>query len=417
MSAATKISPLAPKGGFPNLPSVKGVTFSAHASGIKNGSRSDTMLASISPLSSIAGVFTKSSTRSSAVLDCQEKLQKQTLSNSGFAFLVNSGNANAFTGRVGDLSVKKLVTAVSDSLGLPESNIFTSSTGVIGEPLPVDKLINAIPALKNSLRGDNFVAAATAIMTTDTFPKGASETISVGGKSVNICGIAKGSGMIAPDMATMLVYIFTDASITKTLLQKVVSELVGKTFNCITVDSDTSTSDTLLVAATGKSGADRINSINSNSYKAFKAGLEKVMLNLSHQVVKDGEGATKFIEILVEGAKRQDDSHNVAMSVANSPLVKTAIAGEDPNWGRIIMAIGKSGAPVERDKISVYFGDILVAKNGWLSPTYKERKAAQYMKNQELLIRVKLGLGVFKSTVWTCDLTHSYISINADYRS
>lgn len=417
MSAATKISPLAPKGGFPNLPSVKGVTFSAHASGIKNGSRADTMLASISPLSSIAGVFTKSSTRSSAVLDCQEKLQKQTLSNSGFAFLVNSGNANAFTGKVGDLSVRKLVTAVSDSLGLPESNIFTSSTGVIGEPLPVDKLINAIPALKNSLRGDNFAAAAAAIMTTDTFPKGASETISVGGKSVNICGIAKGSGMIAPDMATMLVYIFTDASITKTLLQKVVSELVGKTFNCITVDSDTSTSDTLLVAATGKSGADRINSINSNSYKAFKAGLEKVMLNLSHQVVKDGEGATKFIEILVEGAKRQEDSHNVAMSVANSPLVKTAIAGEDPNWGRIIMAIGKSGAPVERDKISVYFGDILVAKNGWLSPTYKESKAAQYMKNQELLIRVKLGLGVFKSTVWTCDLTHSYISINADYRS
>lgn len=417
MSAGIKISPLAPKGGFPSLPSVKGVTFSAHASGIKNENRADTMLASISPLSSIAGVFTKSSTRSSAVLDCQEKLQKQTLSNSGFAFFVNSGNANAFTGRVGDLSVRKLVTTVSDSLGLPESNIFTSSTGVIGEPLPVDRLINAIPALKNSLRGDNFAAAATAIMTTDTFPKGAGETISVGGKSVNICGIAKGSGMIAPDMATMLVYIFTDASITKTLLQKVVSELVGKTFNCITVDSDTSTSDTLLVAATGKSGADRINSINSNSYKAFKAGLEKVMLNLSHQVVKDGEGATKFIEILVEGAKRQEDSHNVAMSVANSPLVKTAIAGEDPNWGRIIMAIGKSGAPVERDKISVYFGDILVAKNGWLSPTYRERKAAQYMKNQELLIRVKLGLGIFKSTVWTCDLTHSYISINADYRS
>ena len=254
-------------------------------------------------------------------------------------------------------------------------------------------------------------------MTTDTFSKGAGETISVEGKSVNICGIAKGSGMIAPDMATMLVYIFTDASISKKLLQKVVSELVEKTFNCITVDSDTSTSDTLLVAATGKSGISCINSINSDSYKTFKAGLEKVMLNLCHQVVKDGEGATKFIEVLVEEARLQKDSHNVAMSVANSPLVKTAIAGEDPNWGRIIMAIGKSGAQVERDKISIYFGDLLVAKNGWLSPNYQESKAAQYMKNQELLIRIKLGVGVFKSTVWTCDLTHSYISINADYRS
>ncbi|MAR50939.1 MAG: bifunctional ornithine acetyltransferase/N-acetylglutamate synthase [Rhodobacteraceae bacterium] len=417
MSAETKISPLAPKSGFPSLPSVKGVTFSAHASGIKNKNRVDTMLALISPLSSIAGVFTKSSTRSRAVLDCQEKLQKQCQSNSGFAFLVNSGNANAFTGKVGDLSVRKLVTALSDSLGLPESNILTSSTGVIGEPLPVDKLINAIPVLKNSLREDNFSAAASAIMTTDTFSKGAGETISVEGKSVNISGIAKGSGMIAPDMATMLVYIFTDASISKKLLQKVVSELVEKTFNCITVDSDTSTSDTLLVAATGKSGISCINSINSDSYKTFKAGLEKVMLNLCHQVVKDGEGATKFIEVLVEEAKLQKDSHNVAMSVANSPLVKTAIAGEDPNWGRIIMAIGKSGAQVERDKISIYFGDLLVAKNGWLSPNYQESKAAQYMKNQELLIRIKLGVGVFKSTVWTCDLTHSYISINADYRS
>ena len=269
MSKQIKMSPLAPKGGFPNLPIVRGVTFSACASGVKYKNRTDTMLASISPLSSIAGVFTKSSTRSSAVLDCQEKLAGFSKNNSGFAFMVNSGNANAFTGKRGHLSVKKLVKALSNSLDLPEVNIFTSSTGVIGELLPVDKLINVIPSLKNSLSIDSISSAATAIMTTDTFPKGAGATVEIEGEKVNICGIAKGSGMIAPDMATMLVYIFTDANISKNLLQKVVSQLVDETFNCITVDSDTSTSDTLLVAATGQAKVSPIVSSKSNSYKIF----------------------------------------------------------------------------------------------------------------------------------------------------
>tara|TARA_Y100000746_G_scaffold219946_1_gene217911 strand:- start:377 stop:1372 length:996 start_codon:yes stop_codon:yes gene_type:complete len=331
--------------------------------------------------------------------------------------MVNSGNANAFTGKAGDLSVKKLVKALSTSLNLPEINIFTSSTGVIGEPLPVDKLVKAIPNLVSSLSRDNISEAASAIMTTDTFPKGAGVSLNIEGKEVNICGIAKGSGMIAPDMATMLVYIFTDVNISEKLLQKVISQLVKETFNCITVDSDTSTSDTLLVAATGKAGISPIVSSKSNSYKTFRTGLKKVMLDLCHQVVKDGEGATKFLEITVSGGNRKKDSRDVAFSIANSPLVKTAIAGEDPNWGRIIMAIGKSGAHVERDKITIYFGDIIVAKNGWVSPTYKEDEAAEYMKNQALVIHVDLGLGKNKTTVWTCDLTHSYISINADYRS
>ena len=417
MSKGIKISSLAPKGGFPNLPIVKGVSFSAYAAGVKYKNRMDTMLVSISPLSSIAGVFTKSSTRSSAVLDCQEKIGKSSQNSSGFAIMVNSGNANAFTGKAGDLSVKKLVKALSTSLNLPEINIFTSSTGVIGEPLPVDKLVNAIPNLVSSLSIDNISEAASAIMTTDTFPKGAGVSLNIEGKEVNICGIAKGSGMIAPDMATMLVYIFTDVNISEKLLQKVISQLVKETFNCITVDSDTSTSDTLLVAATGKAEISPIVSSKSNSYKTFRTGLKKVMLDLCHQVVKDGEGATKFLEITVSGGNRKKDSRDVAFSIANSPLVKTAIAGEDPNWGRIIMAIGKSGAHVERDKISIYFGDIIVAKNGWVSPTYKEDEAAEYMKNQALVIHVDLGLGKNKTTVWTCDLTHSYISINADYRS
>ncbi len=417
MSENSKLSPLAPKAGFPKLPVIRGVTFSSHASGIKYKNRLDLMLASISPGSTIAGVFTRSSTRSNAVLDCQKKLEDPKNMAKGFAFLVNSGNANAFTGEAGNQSVKEIVKGLSETIKIPESHIFTSSTGVIGEPLPTEKIVKSLSSLKNSLSDVKISDAASAIMTTDTFPKGSGASIIIDQKKVTICGIAKGSGMIAPDMATMLVYIFTDAKISQPILQKIVSNISAKTFNCITVDGDTSTSDTLLIAATGKSEASEITSQNPMALKKFQNGLEKVMLDLSHQVVRDGEGATKFIEINVSGAKSKKDSWKIGMSIANSPLVKTAIAGEDPNWGRIVMAIGKSGAVAERDKLKIYFGNILVAENGWVSPSYNEKLAADYMKRQDLIISVDLGIGRFKSTVWTCDLTHSYISINADYRS
>ena len=417
MSENSKLSPLAPKAGFPKLPVIRGVTFSSHASGIKYKNRLDLMLASISPGSTIAGVFTRSSTRSNAVLDCQKKLGDLKKKAKGFAFLVNSGNANAFTGEAGNQSVKEIVKGLSETIKIPESHIFTSSTGVIGEPLPTEKIVKSLSSLKNSLSDVKISDAASAIMTTDTFPKGSGASIIIDQKKVTICGIAKGSGMIAPDMATMLVYIFTDAKISQPILQKIVSNISAKTFNCITVDGDTSTSDTLLIAATGKSEASEITSQNPMALKKFQNGLEKVMLDLSHQVVRDGEGATKFIEINVSGAKSKKDSWKIGMSIANSPLVKTAIAGEDPNWGRIVMAIGKSGAVAERDKLKIYFGNILVAENGWVSPSYNEKLAADYMKRQDLIISVDLGIGRFKSTVWTCDLTHSYISINADYRS
>jgi glutamate N-acetyltransferase/amino-acid N-acetyltransferase len=282
---------------------------------------------------------------------------------------------------------------------------------VIGEPLPDDRIAAKLSDLHSALSETAIADAAQAIMTTDTFPKGATRSISVGDKAVNIAGIAKGSGMIAPDMATMLVYIFTDAAISRATLQTMVSELNEQTFNCITVDSDTSTSDTLLVGATGASGVD----VEDNS--DFRGALHAVMLDLSHQVVRDGEGATKFVEVRVTGATSDSDAKTHAMAIANSPLIKTAIAGEDPNWGRVVMAIGKSGAPADRDKLTIQFGDILVANKGWRAPDYTEESGAAYMKNENIQLSVDLGLGNGSATVWTCDLTHGYITINADYRS
>jgi glutamate N-acetyltransferase/amino-acid N-acetyltransferase len=287
---------------------------------------------------------------------------------------------------------------------------------VIGEPLPHSRIAARISELQAALSPDGIADAARAIMTTDTFPKGASAQIEINGETVSISGIAKGSGMIAPDMATMLVYIFTDARIGQPDLQRMVSGLTDKTFNCITVDSDTSTSDTVLVAATGQSGV-QIGNSQSKTGKAFKDALGAVMLDLAHQVVRDGEGATKFIEIGVTGAASAADARKAALAIANSPLVKTAIAGEDPNWGRIVMAIGKSGAKADRDRISIRFGDHVVADKGWVSPDYKEDDAAAYMKQQDLQIGVDLAIGKNAATVWTCDLTHRYIDINADYRS
>ncbi|WP_298806845.1 bifunctional glutamate N-acetyltransferase/amino-acid acetyltransferase ArgJ [uncultured Lentibacter sp.] len=409
MAKITKVSPLAPAH-FPELPVIEGVRFATAAAGVKYAGRTDVMLASLCEGTSIAGVYTRSSTRSAAVLDCQSKTGG---TNSGrAAIIVNSGNSNAFTGAVGAESVQAITSAAATLFDMDSSRVFTSSTGVIGERLPHDKIVVALEGLQNSLSEAGIADAAKAIMTTDTFPKGASASFEVDGKPIKIAGIAKGSGMIAPDMATMLVYIFTDAAVTQADLQAVLSELTGPTFNSITVDSDTSTSDTLLLCATGKSGV----SVGREDSQ-FKDALRGVMLDLAHQVVRDGEGATKFVEIRVTGAQSEQDAHTHAMAIANSPLVKTAIAGEDPNWGRIVMAIGKSGAFADRDKLSIWFGDVLVAKDGWVNPEYREEDAASLMKQPEITISVDLGLGQGARTVWTCDLTHGYIEINADYRS
>jgi len=402
-------SPLAPAS-FPGLPAIRGVRFATTQAGVRYEGRDDVMLAVLSPGATIAGAFTRSATRSAAVLDCQEK--NGQISDQGAAILVNSGNANAFTGRHGRESVKAVTEAAAQALNLPESRIFTSSTGVIGEPLPHDKITAKLDELTVNLSPDGIKDAANAIMTTDTFPKGSGTIVHIDGQPVHIAGIAKGSGMIAPDMATMLVYIFTDAVVDQPVLQSMVSALNEKTFNCITVDSDTSTSDTLIVGATGASGI----RVTENSV-GFMEGLRQVMLDLAHQVVRDGEGATKFVEISVTGASSDADARTHAMAIANSPLVKTAIAGEDANWGRVVMAIGKSGAPADRDTLSIWFGDIRVAHEGWVDPEYSETAASAYMKRQELAIHVDLGLGGGTAVVWTCDLTHGYIDINADYRS
>lgn len=411
------MSPLAPKGGFPALPPIEGVEFSAIAAGVRYAGRTDVMLARLAPGTSIAGAFTRSATRAACVLDCEAKLKRKAAAKDGAAILVNSGNANAFTGAVGQRAVAAVTAGVADVLNVPAYRVFTSSTGVIGEPLPYEKITAKLPDLAGTLRVSAIEDAARAIMTTDTFAKGASAEIEGEGGTIRIAGFAKGSGMIAPDMATMLVYIFTDASISQPILQKMLSRQVNETFNAITVDSDTSTSDALLLAATGKSKAAAITDLRSKAAKAFEAALQGVMMDLAHQVVRDGEGATKFVEIRVTGASSIADAHRAAMAIANSPLVKTAIAGEDPNWGRIVMAIGKSGANADRDKISIWFGDNLLAEQGLRSASYNEEIAAQYMKQDELLISVDLGIGKAARSVWTCDLTHRYIDINADYRS
>jgi glutamate N-acetyltransferase/amino-acid N-acetyltransferase len=408
MAKTASVSPLAPAS-FPDLPVIRGARFSTVAAGVRYKGRTDVMLVQLDPGTAVAGAFTRSATRSASVLDCQRKLGGA--SEAGAAILVNSGNSNAFTGRAGAEAVDALTAATAKVCGIPQDRVFSSSTGVIGEPLPFERIVSHLETLSSTLTDSAIEAAARAIMTTDTFPKGASASFPVDGKTVSIAGIAKGSGMIAPDMATMLVYIFTDAKIPQAELQTLVSQHNEKTFNCITVDSDTSTSDSLLVAATGASGAD----VSGN--KEFSEALGSVMRDLAHQVVRDGEGATKFVEITVEGAATESDAKTHAFSIANSPLVKTAIAGEDPNWGRVVMAIGKSGAAADRDLLSIRFGDVTVAENGAVSPGYSEAEAAAHMKGQNLLITVGIGLGQASATVWTCDLTHAYIDINADYRS
>ncbi len=415
--ASNPISPLAPRGGFPDLPRIAGVEFATVAAGVRYAGRTDVMLVRLAPGTAIAGAFTTSATRAACVLDCEAKLRVKEGADKGAAIIVNSGNANAFTGKLGMQAVDAITGEVARVLGIPPARVFSSSTGVIGEPLPHEHITAKLDELGAALSGDAIEPAARAIMTTDTFPKGSAAEVAGTGGTISIAGIAKGSGMIAPDMATMLVYIFTDAAIAQPALQKIVSRQLGDSFNAITVDSDTSTSDALIVAATGMSEAEPITDLRSKVAREFEAALGRVMRDLAQQVVRDGEGATKFVEVRVSGAADAADAHRVAMAIANSPLVKTAIAGEDANWGRVVMAVGKSGARADRDTLAIRFGDLVLAENGWRSPGYSEDAASAYMKNAEIVIAVDLGVGKARRTVWTCDLTHRYIDINADYRS
>ena len=414
------VSPLAPKGGFPDLPEIDGVEFASAAAAVHYKNRDDVMLARVAPGSAVAGVFTRSATRSAPVLDCESKiaeLHSKEPVEDGFAILANSGNSNAFTGAVGVSAVEKLTGLVSKTLGISERHVFTASTGVIGVPLPSERIAAVVESLRDGLRSDGIEGAARAIMTTDTFPKGAGTTVEIGGSTISIAGFAKGSGMIAPDMATMLAFIFTDASVEQRTLQSLVSKIADETFNRVTVDGDTSTSDTVIVVATNKSSAPRIEDKNTDEGKRFGKALAGVMEDLAKQLVRDGEGATKLAEVRVTGAESDKDAALVAKSIANSPLVKTAIHGEDPNWGRIVMAIGKAGAKADRDRISISFGDHVVAERGFVSPNYEEEVAAKHMRNEEILITVDLGIGNGSATVWTCDFSDRYVSINADYRS
>lgn len=404
-----QVSPLAPAG-FPELPPVAGVRLAAAETGIRYKNRPDVLLAVLDAGTTVAGCFTRSKSRSAPVDWCVDSLE----GGSARAVVINAGNANAFTGKAGVATVTAVAKSAAKLLGCKPHEIFQASTGVIGEPLDPSFITNALPKLAQSADPNLWAMAAKAIMTTDTFPKGASAVVEGVGGPIHIAGIAKGSGMIAPDMATMLVYLFTDATIPAPRLQKMLSRYVDESFNSITVDSDTSTSDTLLLCATGRSAAEPV---TGDVAKAFEAALRAVMLDLARQVVRDGEGATKLVEVRVTGAASDEDAAKVAFAIANSPLVKTAVAGEDPNWGRIVAAIGKSGAEADRDRLTIRFGDILVAEKGWRAPSYREEDGAAYMKEPELVIAVDMGLRDAKRTVWTCDLTARYVAINADYRS
>lgn len=412
---ANKVSPLAPDM-FPDLPAIDGVRLAAVEAGIRGAGRKDVLLAVFDEAATVGGVFTQSKCPSAPVDWCRENLANGRAR----ALLVNSGNANAFTGKKGVEATKHSALLTAQDVGCAPSDVFLASTGVIGEPLDANKFSAVLSTLKESARPDNWQDAARAIMTTDTFPKAATRTVKLGNVPVTINGIAKGSGMIAPDMATMLSFIFTDAPVNATVLQSCLSKMVGDSFNAVTVDSDTSTSDTVLFFATGKAadrGAPEINDYGDRRLTAFKAALKDIMSDLAQQLVRDGEGASKFITIDVTGATSKQSAKKIAMSIANSPLVKTAIAGEDANWGRIVMAVGKAGEPADRDLLAIWFGDFRVAYHGERDEAYSEDKVSQYMKGQNIHVRVDLGLGRGAARVWTCDLTHDYISINADYRS
>ncbi len=415
MAFTVKPSPFAPKA-LPQLPPIDGVRFGTAEANVRYKGRTDLMLALMDSGTVAAGVTTTSKTCSAPVLWCREQLKHGRAR----ALIVNSGNANAFTGKKGVEAVDVTVAAAAKAAGCEPGEVYIASTGVIGEPMEGSRIAGALPALAKKVDANAWEAAARAIMTTDTYPKLALAKVALGGVEVTIGGFCKGAGMIAPDMATTLGFVFTDAKIAQPVLQRLVSAIASRTFNCITVDSDTSTSDTLIVFATGtsvKRKAHEIRDMSDPACAAFAAALETVIKDLALQVVKDGEGLTKFVTIDVYGAEHDRAAHRIAMSIANSPILKAAIAGEDPNWGRVVMAVGKSGEAADRDRLAIWFGPHLVAVDGERAPSYVEKTVAGYMKNAELAIRVDVGIGGGHARVYTCDLTHDYVSINADYRS
>jgi len=404
-------SPLAPAA-FPELPSIEGVTLRVARARYKAWDRCDLTYVELAPGTAVGGVTTQSKCPSPEVEWCRDALPL----GSARALVVNAGNSNAFTGNRGRAAVEAIAARVANHLSCKPSDVFVSSTGVIGVPLPIDKAEAGLDAAFTA-QPCSWEDAAATIMTTDTFAKAARAQAVVDGRTVSIVGIIKGSGMIAPDMATMLGYIFTDATVDPAFLQAILSAANRQTFSCITVDSDTSTSDTVLAFATGAAGNAPLASFDDAGADAFASALADVCRELAHLVVRDGEGASKFIEVTVEGAESDDSAHRIALSIANSPLVKTAIAGEDANWGRVVMAVGKAGEPAERDKLSIRFGATQVASGGLAVEGYDEAPVAAHLKGREISVGVDLGLGEGSATVWTCDLTHGYISINADYRS
>ena len=397
---------------FPDMSPIAGVVPRVARAGYKNWGRCDLTYVELAEGTVVAGVFTRNVCCSSEVELGREQIQ----AGRARALVVNAGNSNAFTGYRGREAVEAIMTQVAEHLGCPQTEVFVSSTGVIGVPLPKDKARAGIAA---ALEADecSWKEAAATIGTTDTFPKGATARAVIGDTAVTLSAIIKGSGMIAPDMATMLGYVFTDAAVEPAFLQRLLSEANERTFSCITVDSDTSTSDTVLAFATGKAGNAPISSFDDPGADAFAAALHDVCRQLAHLVVRDGEGARKFIEIAVTGAVSDESARRVGLAIANSPLVKTAIAGEDANWGRVVMAVGKAGEPADRDRLSIGFGGHWTARDGLPLEDYDEAPVAEHLRGSEIAIAVDLGLGDGRATVWTCDLTHGYIAINADYRS
>ncbi|MCC6912769.1 MAG: bifunctional glutamate N-acetyltransferase/amino-acid acetyltransferase ArgJ [Rhodospirillaceae bacterium] len=409
---ATKVSPLAPAT-VPTLPPVAGVRLAHHAAGIRYKMRSDLMVAVMEPGTTVGGVLTRSLTASAPVESCRAHLK----GGSGRVVVVNAGNANTFTGKRGVADVNATCAAAAQTFGCKSEEVFVSSTGTIGVPLPVEKITGALPLIPEKLSTTAWLAAAQATMTTDTFPKLATRSLSIDGKAVTINGFCKGSGMIAPDMGTMLAYVFTDAALAPVVAQQLISAGADLSFNCMTVDSDTSTSDTLLLFATGKSGHAPIESLADPRVGAFKSALDSLLIELAKLVARDGEGATKFIEIRVAGAEHDKAARRIALSIANSPLVKTAVAGEDANWGRIVMAVGKAGERADRDKLTIAVGGVTITREGAPVPNYDETPVVAHMKGQEIGIDVDVGIGNGAAVVWTCDLTHGYIDINGSYRT
>jgi glutamate N-acetyltransferase/amino-acid N-acetyltransferase len=413
MATPAPLSPLAPKK-YPALPPIGGVRFATIAAGVRYADRTDVMMALFDEPAAVAGVFTRSKCPSAPVDWCRAQLK----GGRARALIVNSGNANAFTGHKGIEAVEVVAQAAAKIVGAAPSEIFMASTGVIGEPLEGTRIARVVGDLAKEARADGLMDAAKAIMTTDTYPKIATAWVKIGDAAIVISGIAKGAGMIAPDMATMLAYVFTDAPISSGALQTMLSKSVERSFNAITVDSDTSTSDTLMIFATGAAKhAPRIEDAADPQAAPFRRALDKLLRDLAQQVVRDGEGARKFIEVNVEGAATRKAAKRVAMSIANSPLVKTACAGEDANWGRVVMAVGKAGEKAERDKLDIWFGKIRVAHQGLRDPAYDEAETSAYMKRDTIAITANLGIGRGRATVWTCDLTKEYVAINGDYRS